>query len=57
MKLQYILWDWNGTLLDDVQIALDTNNEIFPQFGLPPLGTLEDYLRVFDFPIRDYYKK
>lgn len=57
MKLQYILWDWNGTLLDDVKIALDTNNEVFPRFGLKPLGTLEDYVKIFDFPIRDYYKK
>ena len=51
------MWDWNGTLLDDVQIALEANNEIFPDFGLAPLGNLEDYHRVFDFPIKDYYKK
>lgn len=55
--LKYILWDWNGTLLDDVQIALDANNEIFPTFGLAPLGKLEDYHRVFGFPIKDYYEK
>ena len=57
MALQYILWDWNGTLLDDVHIALEANNLVFPTFGLPPLGTIHDYLEVFDFPIRDYYQK
>ena len=24
--MKYVLWDWNGTLLDDTQAALDTLN-------------------------------
>ncbi|NLB91564.1 MAG: HAD family hydrolase [Clostridiales bacterium] len=57
MAIQYVLWDWNGTLLDDVQIAVDTNNDVFPLFDLPLQVTLEDYLELFDFPVKDYYLK
>lgn len=56
MAWKTILWDWNGTLLDDVETALAVNNEIFPIFGLAPLGDLADYHKVFRFPIRDYYR-
>ncbi len=56
MPWTYVLWDWNGTLLDDVQVAVDVNNDIFPTFGLTPLGGLADYHRLFRFPIREYYR-
>lgn len=56
MPWTYVLWDWNGTLLDDVQAAVDVDNEIFPRFGLPPLGNVADYHRVFRFPVREYYR-
>ena len=56
MPWTYVLWDWNGTLLDDVQAAVDVNNEIFPQFGFPPPGSLADYHRLFRFPVREYYR-
>lgn len=56
MPWTYILWDWNGTLLDDVQAAVDVNNEIFPRFGFPPPGGVPDYHRVFRFPVREYYR-
>ena len=56
MPWTYVLWDWNGTLLDDVHAALDVNNEIFPRFGLSPLGEVADYHRVFRFPVREYYR-
>ncbi len=56
MSWTYVLWDWNGTLLDDVQTAVDVNNEIFPRFGFPPPGGVADYHRLFRFPVREYYR-
>ncbi len=56
MPLTYVLWDWNGTLLDDVQAAVDVNNEVFPRFGFPPPGGVENYHRLFRFPVREYYR-
>ena len=56
MPWTYVLWDWNGTLLDDVQAAVDVNNEIFPRFGFSPPGGIADYHRLFRFPVREYYR-
>lgn len=56
MPWTYVLWDWNGTLLDDVQTAVDVNNDIFPGFGIQPLKDVEAYHRVFCFPVREYYR-
>ena len=49
-----IIWDWNGTLLDDVHIAVATDNETFAQFGLPAI-TLETYQQLFRHPVADFY--
>ena len=51
-----ILWDWNGTLIDDTWLSLAINNELLAKRGLPPVS-LEDYKQKFGFPIIDYYKK
>ncbi len=56
MPWTYVLWDWNGTLLNDVQIAVDVNNDIFPGFGIKPLKNVAEYHRVFCFPVREYYR-
>lgn len=52
-----IVWDWNGTLLDDVQYAVDVRNRCFPAFGLPAIDSVEDYHRQFTFPVRTYYER
>lgn len=51
-----IVWDWNGTLLNDVQLSLEVINAMLLKHALPPV-TLEQYHTVFGFPVKDYYKK
>lgn len=51
---QHVVWDWNGTLLDDVQACADAINILLARRSMPPVS-LEQYLEVFDFPVRDYY--
>lgn len=51
-----IIWDWNGTLLDDVQYTYSIVNEMLVKRGKPALS-YEQYKNVFSFPIREYYKK
>ena len=34
----YVLWDWNGTLLDDTQAALDTLNIMLRRRGVKPIA-------------------
>lgn len=55
--IKQILWDWNGTLLDDLQYAIGVRNRTFPAFGLPTIDSLEEYHSQFTFPVRLYYEK
>jgi phosphoglycolate phosphatase len=52
----HIIWDWNGTLLDDAWLCVDVMNGMLTERGLP-LRTLEEYRELFDFPVKDYYVK
>ncbi len=54
---QVVLWDWNGTLLDDVRYAIQVRNTVFPRFGLPTIESLDTYHEQFTFPVKDYYQR
>jgi phosphoglycolate phosphatase len=51
---RHIIWDWNGTLLDDVAYVVSVMNSLLLKRSMPALS-LETYLEVFDFPVIDYY--
>lgn len=55
--IKQILWDWNGTLLDDLWYAIGVRNRVFPTFGLPTIDCLESYYQQFTFPVRLYYER
>lgn len=55
MQTSLILWDWNGTLLNDVQLGLDSLNRNLARFGYPQQYDLQTYRQIFGFPIQDYY--
>ncbi len=50
-----ILWDWNGTLLNDVDISYEIMISQMKEHGLKPL-TVEELKDYFCFPIKKYYK-
>ena len=50
----YIIWDWNGTLLDDVNAAVAALNRMLLKRGLPAT-TKEYYRNHFGFPVRPFY--
>ena len=52
-----VLWDWNGTLLDDLAYGMSVRNRTFPPFGLPTVESVEAYHEQFTFPIRTYYAR
>ncbi len=54
--ITYMIWDWNGTLLDDVSLNLTILNQLRREEGLPPLS-LAQYRAAFGFPIRDFYER
>jgi phosphoglycolate phosphatase len=52
---KHIIWDWNGTLLNDVDYCRKIINRILIENNLPELS-LEKYREIFTFPVQDYYK-
>lgn len=56
-QFSHIIWDWNGTLLDDVHCCIDCVNQMLAKRGLKTIANLEEYHAVFTFPVRDYYQK
>ncbi len=56
MKYNRIIWDFNGTLIDDVQTGIVTVNTLLAERGLPIVGGVEHYRSVFRFPIKEYYR-
>ena len=56
MKYKHIIWDWNGTLIDDAWLCVEIMNNILKKRGLNSI-TIDDYREHFTFPVRDYYVK
>lgn len=57
MELQSILvWDFNGTLLDDVDYSIETMNTLLQERSLDLLDR-EKYRCFFEFPVIKYYQK
>lgn len=55
-QIRNILWDWNGTLLDDLDLSISIINELLAERELQTVSKAR-YLEVFDFPVRDYYRR
>lgn len=53
-RYSVIVWDWNGTLLDDVDENIEIVNEVLRIRGLAPLSK-EGYKAAFRMPVRDFY--
>ena len=51
-----IIWDWNGTLLNDVELCINVINELLFKRNHRPLDK-DRYREIFTFPVRDYYAK
>ena len=52
-----VLWDWNGTLLDDAALCCELLNTMLARHGYAPVGSMEAYRQVFCFPIETYYRR
>lgn len=53
--MQSVIWDWNGTLLNDLELCISSINHLLEKRGLKPLDS-QKYREVFSFPVRDYYE-
>lgn len=55
-KIGGVIWDWNGTLLNDAELAVETINSMLIRRNLPQLS-VDRYKQVFTFPVKEYYRK
>ena len=55
MRPELILWDWNGTLLDDVELCVDALNRLLEKHAYPQRYDRDQYRAIFGFPIEEYY--
>ena len=53
----HLIWDFNGTILDDVQVGIDCANRLLEAHSLPRIASVEEYREKFGFPIIDYYRR
>lgn len=51
-----VVWDWNGTLLDDAQFCVDIINGMLARRSLPRVS-VDFYKAVIEFPVINYYCK
>ncbi len=58
MKKRYknIVWDWNGTLLNDFTTGLKTLNDMLDRRGVSVVNE-KTYKDIFGFPVIDFYHK
>ena len=56
-NMKYVIYDFNGTILDDVDVCIKAENKTIEHFHLnrPPLSR-EEYLKLFTFPVKHYYE-
>jgi phosphoglycolate phosphatase len=56
MKYWHVIWDWNGTLLDDAWLFIEVLKGMLADRNLPPVSA-EHYAQIFGFPVKDYFQK
>ncbi|HEU5156189.1 MAG TPA: HAD hydrolase-like protein [Streptosporangiaceae bacterium] len=52
----HVVWDWNGTLFDDVEAVAAATSEIFAPYGLGPFD-VDDFRAIYTRPIWVAYEK
>ena len=50
-----VIWDWNGTLLNDLDFCVSTINLLLKKRNLSLLNP-DSYKELFSFPVKDYYQ-
>ena len=52
----HIVWDWNGTLFDDLEVVVASVNQGLATFGAAPID-LDAYRSHYTRPVKLFYDK
>lgn len=55
-SFKHVIWDWNGTLLNDTTLCVEIINEMLASESLPGID-VDTYRRTFTFPVKTYYER
>ena len=55
-KVENILFDFNGTIVDDLDLCLNLLNTMLSMCNHKKVSK-EKYFEIFTFPVIEYYKK
>lgn len=53
-KYKHIIWDWNGTIFNDVELGVGIINQLLLERNLKTV-TVEEYKNIFTIPVKNYY--
>ena len=53
-ETETLIWDWNRTLLDDVELNVKVINEMLSKRDLPLLD-INTYKEIFCFPVKQFH--
>lgn len=54
-KIKNWIFDWSGTLVDDIQITVDATNAVLEHYGKEPMSR-EHFLDQFRLPYNEFYE-
>ncbi len=55
MKYTHIIWDFNGTILNDIDVGIAAVNAVLKNHNKKTIDDVDFYRRAFCFPVIDYY--
>lgn len=53
-KYKHVIWDWNGTMFNDLELCVNVGNNLFRRKNIPEMS-IEKYKSIFTIPVKDYY--
>jgi phosphoglycolate phosphatase len=53
---KHIIWDWNGTLVNDTVFCTELLNESLRKYSLPEIS-VDHYRETFHFPVKSFYEQ
>lgn len=55
-KYKHIIWDWNGTIFNDLELCVELINNLIAKYNLKQIS-VDEYKNIFTIPVKNYYEK
>lgn len=55
LEYKHVMWDWNGTLINDMPLALNIVNDMLARRNMKTI-TEQQYVTLFEHPVTEFYE-